>query len=530
MRTLFCNGVFHSNVSQNDEFSFMLVENGRIAGVWKSDPELEGVRRVELGGKHVYPCLIDSHAHLMMTIGVLASGFDACEIAPSGIEPHDIEGVGKRISEYSSKQKGDVIAINNYVVTAIKERRLPHREELDSWCNGKAVVVYNIDGHSCALSTKMLSRIGIDPEGHDGILEGEANESVQGRIFDVVSSSIGLGALARGVGLIHNSCAEYGIGMVCTLEGNADSPKDITTHLIARLSRHFGFGVRLYLQYTDYDRVRRFERFLGRKRVGGCGQWEMDGSVGSHSAAFEEPYIDNGKTAGCYFTQEQVNGFVRKFNENGYQITSHAIGTKAIERLVTAYENLGPTTSNVGLPHRIDHCEFCDSELLKRISGADYSVTMQPGYAWVDKRYLHTYEEHLEPSIVDGLMMKDFFDSNVCVCGSSDSPVQELNPYLQMQGMTDFYNPSQSITPYQAFRSYTYNAAKSLGELDDYGTLEVGKVADFFVSEDDFFKMDPKKTMDFRPSATYYGGKLFKRWKGSVLELVCMMMRPARKI
>lgn len=49
-----------------------------------------------------------------------------------------------------------------------------------------------------------------------------------------------------------------------------------------------------------------------------------------------------------------------------------------------------------------------------------------------------------------------------------------------MLGIVDFYNPEESITPYEAFRCYTINPARAILEEDERGTLEVGKAADFF--------------------------------------------------
>lgn len=138
---------------------------------------------------------------------------------------------------------------------------------------------------------------------------------------------------------------------------------------------------------------------------------------------------------------------------------------------------LNKTTS--GRLHRIEHCEFHNDESLEELKKLRYAVMMQPGYAWIDKRYLNTYTQFLPQEIVDRLRFKTLYDAGVCLCGSSDSPVQAMDPWLQMLGMVDFYNPEESITPYEAFRCYTLNPARAILEEDERGTLEVGKAADF---------------------------------------------------
>lgn len=99
-----------------------------------------------------------------------------------------------------------------------------------------------------------------------------------------------------------------------------------------------------------------------------------------------------------------------------------------------------------------------------------------------------------------------------------------------MLGMVQFYNEEESITPYQALLSYTKNAAEAILELDDYGTLEPGKNADFFTSSEDFFSLNPNEVVDFRPNATYYKGKAYVKKKGTVLELLKMMLSKPKLI
>jgi len=523
---IYYNGIFHSMLSENDTFYGMDVENGIIKKIYKLEKDLENKSGVDLGGKHVYPCLIDGHTHLMSTIATYAMGFNACEITANGVEPNTIKGVERRIREYCAKQKKDaVIASTNYILTAVDERRMPTKDELDDWAGGRAIVIYNIDGHSTSLSTKMLKLIGIDPKGHSGVLQGEDNERAQGRILDAVSKTIGIGTLAKGVGELHNRCASYGVSVVAALEGNGDSVKDNTTNILVKIARHFDLDVRLYLQYTDFDRVKSFEKYMKHKRVGGCGDWEMDGATGSHSSAFRVPFKDTGKTAPCYYTQEYVDEIVKKFNDAGYQIASHAIGELAIDRIIDAYNKLD--TKKL---HRIEHCEFHDDEAFKELAKGRYAVMMQPGYAWIDKRYLHTYEQFLPDVIIKRLKFKSLYDAGIILCGSSDSPVQDIDPYLQMLGMVQFYRDEESISPYQALCTYTVNAAKAIEEYNERGSLEEGKIADFFVSDRNFFELNPEELVSFRPLQTYYKGKPYQKKQGSLGELAKMMLRKAKLI
>lgn len=524
-KTLFENALFHTGCTEQETFRYLVEENGRIIAL-TNDRQTDCDKVVDLGGGHAYPCLIDSHVHLLYTIVVAAMGFDVCTISGNEVVPHNIAGIEMRLREFAAAKKpGEMVIANNYILSAMDELRLPTKDELDDWCGGRAAVVYTIDGHASALSSAMLRKIGIDPAGHNGVLMGEAHERVQGKLTDVISGAVTPAILARGIANTENFCAAHGISHIGALEGYGDSPRDLPTVLMTHLARHMGIQVRMYYQYFDVDRVAKFRKYQLHPRLGGCGDWEMDGATGAHSAAFNTPYRDTGKTSPCYYSQEQVNENVRKADELGYQIASHAIGECAIDRITDA---LLQTKS--GRFHRVEHGEFFNDAAFERYKSGRFAVVMQPGYAWIDKRFLHSYEQFLAPEIVNRLKFGSLYRAGVCVCGSTDSPVQSMDPFLQMVGMVDFYHPAESVSTYEAFRCYTINPARALLEEDDIGTLEVGKIANFFVSDEHLFSLNAEQLNRYRPRATYYGGRKWTQKKGTVCELLRMMLKPAHKV
>lgn len=523
-RTLFTDAVIHTGESETETFSSMLVENGRIAEL---DPkDVKGAKVVSLGGLHVYPCLIDGHLHLLQTI-VASTGFTVCTIENGRIEPETMAGVEEKIRAFAATQPKDGIIVGaSYIITGIKERRLPSRQELDDWCGGRPVIIYSIDGHASALSSATLKKLGIETEGHSGVLMGEAHERIQGRLTDLIAGSVTPSVIAHGVANFHNACARYGISCVGALEGNGDSEKDPTTKLIVQLARRFSVAVRFYFQYINPDKAQPLTRYQKHPRIGGCGDWEMDGAVGAHTAAFLSPYHDTGETAPTYYTQEFMDKTAADANSRGMQIASHAIGTAAIDRILNALNSIEKPCCR----HRIEHCEFASDEALDSIAQHGYAVMLQPGYSWIDKRFLHTYEQYLPDEILDMLSMKKLLDKGILACGSSDSPVQDMDPWLQMMGMTEFYKESESITPYEAFRCYTRNPAIAMLEEDERGALLPGLVADFFTADRNIFELSPEELGSFRPTATYYGGKKAKEWRGTLPELLGMMLRKPHKV
>lgn len=521
---LYKDAVIHTGRAKSEEYSSMLVENGIIKAL---DPvDTAGAEEVSLGGKHVYPCFIDGHVHLLPTVVLLGQGFEICTIENGAVCPNTIAGIEKKLREFAEgKPNNAVLVANNYIATAIAERRLPSRTELDLWCGGRPVAVYTIDGHASALSTAMLKKIGIDPEGHSGVLMGEAHERIQGRLTDAIAGSVTPKVIAKGVANLHNTCAEFGISCIGALEGNGDSKRDLTTKLIVFLARRFDVDIRFYFQYMDIKKALPLARFQKRRRIGGCGDWEMDGASGAHSAAFSLPYRDTGDCAPCYYDQKRVDETVLEAQKNGFQIACHAIGDNAVDRIVAALKKTDGKTR-----HRIEHCEFASDEAIDEIARHGWAIMAQPGYSWIDKRFLHTYDQYLPDEMINRLKFKTFVKKGICICGSTDSPVQSLDPWQQMMGMTQFYNEDESISAFEAFTCYTSNPAKAILEECERGMLLPGLRADFFTGNANIFDLSPEELCAFRPEATYYLGKKAKRWKGTIGELLLMLLRKPKKV
>ena len=265
-------------------------------------------------------------------------------------------------------------------------------------------------------------------------------------------------------------------------------------------------------------------------RAGGCGVWELDGSVGSHSAAFNEPYKDSATRGHCYYEKDKIKAKVKEALDKNIRLSCHAIGESAIDQITEIYGELENRIPTSGAIMRIDHFEFPSKKAVELIKRLPLAITVQPGFSWVDKHFLKSYEQFLPESIIARqLPLKDLMSSDVCVCGSSDSPVQSVNPYEQMLGMVDFYLQEQSITPFEALKAYTVNPAKMLGELNT-GTLQKGNDADFFICDRDILSCKGTDITLCKAEYMVIRGERYKEKKGTVSELLKMLVTKPHKI
>jgi len=196
---------------------------------------------------------------------------------------------------------------------------------------------------------------------------------------------------------------------------------------------------------------------------------------------------------------------VAEADARGFQISSHAIGPRAIEPLLTALEKTG-TGNTRG--HRIEHFEFPTPDQARRAVDAGIFLVPQPGWTWMDHQYQKSYEYRLtREQILGQIPLRDIVSKGGIICGGSDSPVQDPNPLTQIRGMCDFPVPGQSISRFQAVRAYTLNSARAGFDGDDRGSLVLGKTADFLVLSRDI--MDGAVSIDdIRVDQVYMGGRL----------------------
>lgn len=526
---LYKDALFFSGIKEDSTFKFLGVTDGKIQYCSNLYPiEYKIKKEISLNNENVYPALTDSHIHMLYAVVSAIADSSICSFSKDGIYPNTLSGALEKIKNVidSASPKG-IIYLSGYISSGMQEKRLPNRFELDSLAGDREVVIFNIDGHSSSMSTSLLKRLDLFSDNFDGILVGEMHEFNLGKIMDAIAASLTPQLIAKGLANFENECARCGVSRVVALEGSAGSRSDLPTNLMLFLAKRMNIIVKTFLQYKDISRVEKLSKHQSVKRIGGCGEWEADGSIGSNSASLSVPFIGQEKINELYYSDGQMDAMITFAINKGFTVSTHAIGDRAINQVLSVYEK-----SDTLKMHRIDHFELPTKEEVQRLIALKNTVgiTVQPGYSLIDKRFIGGYKDSLPQEILDSQVpLKTLMDEGVVVCGSSDAPVQGVNPFIQMRGMTDFYNTEESLSNYEAFTTYTKNAAKLLGEKD-FGVLSVGMRADFFTTKSDIFMCKGDSLLDVEATNLYIGGNKFKKRRGSLFELVCMLFRKTHKI
>lgn len=515
---LLTNGEIYSMEKPDEKFIAMGIKDGYIRELFAEpppDPSEIAKKTYDVQGKTVLPGLIDSHTHLIYTAIMSQVAFPVSEMVEGRIQPDSIEGVGDKVKKIAQDiPKKNLLIFKDYITSSIKEGRLPYKEEIDNWLPDRTVAFFTIGLHSASFSTKALLESGIDPTNHNGIMDESDEEYTPDKLTQMVENHLSLPMILNGLQQTVNDAIKYGIVGIHCLEGDGSDPnKEQTITFLKNYGSKLPLKLRLYTQIKDAAQLTPIVPSLRTPRIGGCGILCIDGAVSAETAAFYQPYNDAPENYGeLLYPYEELVSDIRKSHEKGYQYTVHAIGTRAIDHTLNAMEEVLQEADDTTNKHRfrIDHFEFPSKEAIQRAIDNKLILVCQPGFNWIDHNYpgMQLYEAYLPPEVwALQIPLRTIVEKGGIICGSSDSPVQSIDPFLQIQGMVNFPIENESLSVYEAFRTYTYNGAYATFEEDTRGTIEVGKQADFIVLDKNPFKIPRNEIKNLQVLETYIDGE-----------------------
>lgn len=475
-----------------------------------------GTEVSDLEGKFVTPGFIDSHIHFLMGSSNLAS----VQLRDAATPEEFI----RRLADFARTQKpGTWITGGDWDGKGWES--LPERSWIDSVTRDNPVFVTRLDGHMGIANSLALKLAGVDAKVKNiqggtivrdqaGELTGVFKDNAMDLIFNTIpsfSEEQTDNALIAGM----NYLSSNGVTSVHAVDagGYADA--------IVKLRNDNKLILRVYAMTP----VSAWESLKNKIESEGKGdKWIkydgvkgfVDGSLGSHTAAFIEPYTDMPADSGFFVnSEEDLSRWITDSDKAGLQVAIHAIGDKAINYLLTAYEWTAKVNGQRDRRFRIEHAQHIAPADIERFAQLNVIASMQPYHAIDDGRWA---EEVIGPErIKTTYAFKSLFDAGATVAFGSDWPVAPATPlegiYAAVTRRTldgknpDGWVPEQKITVEQALKGYTVNGAYASFEENIKGTLEPGKLADFAVLSDDITKMDPIKIREARVLQTYVGGK-----------------------
>jgi predicted amidohydrolase YtcJ len=503
------------------EFSVLVFDaDGRIVATG-DESLLEGIAendRIDGGGEVVLPGITDAHAH------VYSQGF--LNVSLNLLGTTSVEAAVKRIEEFASGRRAGWILGRGWNQVLWPVQEFPSAADIDAVVADRPVWLQRIDGHAGWANSKALAIAGIDsntPDPVGGKIIRDSNGNATGVLIDTAMALVDKHVPDPTRSDIRESYASAIDSLLALgITGVHDAGINKTeAEVYMSMADDGELGMRIYAMLSDTGP--NLDAFAEPIRAYGNDHLDIasvklysDGALGSRGAAMIEPYDDDPENRGLpFYTQEQLDEFVRIANRKGFQVGIHAIGDLGNRMALDAFERAQGGKASP-LRNRVEHAQIIALDDIPRFSELGVIASMQPVHATSD---MNMAEDRVGPQrIKGGYAWRRLLDSGAVIASGSDFPVELPNPFHGLyaavarqdrEGMPEGgWYADQALTRAEALHSFTLAAAYAACQEDRLGSLERGKWADFIVIDRDYFEVPASEIDDIRVLQTWVGGKL----------------------
>jgi predicted amidohydrolase YtcJ len=250
----------------------------------------------------------------------------------------------------------------------------------------------------------------------------------------------------------------------------------------------------------------------------------IDGTLGSGTALFFDPYIDAPEKTGLpQMPYEELEGLVVTADKAGFQIGIHAIGDKANHWVLNAYEKAQQSNGKRDSRHRIEHAQVLHVDDIPRFAALGVIASMQPTHCITDKRFA---EKRIGTRRCKGAYAwQRLLDAGATVAFGTDYPVEPINPLEGLYAAVtrkdragesgDGWFPDQKLSMEEAIELYTLGSAYAEFMEDRKGMIKEGYLGDVVIFNNDLMTIPHDQIMSSKVDYTIVGGKVVYKRKES---------------
>jgi predicted amidohydrolase YtcJ len=476
-------------------------------------------KTLDAGGRLVLPGFNDAHVHFLDG----GAGLSSVDLRDAKTPAEFVE----RIKNFAARlPKGRWILNGNWDHENWTPNELPTAALIDAVTPDNPVFINRLDGHMALANSLAMKLAGVDKttkdvdggeivRAADGNPTGVLKDAAMNYIYRVIPEF----SPAEKAEFLQ-SATDYAASLGVTSVQDMSAGTDVGVY--QELLRQGKLKTRVYAVSTlsDWQRWQRAGVRAGfgdaMLRVGGLKGF-ADGSLGSTTAWFYEPYLDKPDSRGLASDEiPKMYDNVAGADKANLQIMIHAIGDRGNDEILKIYERIMTENGGRDRRFRIEHAQHLNEGLIKRFAGDKVIASMQPFHAIDDGRW--AFKRLDEKRLKGTYAFRSLLDAGAHLAFGTDWLVAPLNPmfgiYAAVTRRTlDDKNPNgwipeQKISVEEAVRAYTAGSAYAEFQETVKGTLTAGKLADFVILSDDIFTIDPTDIRKTRVLTTVVDGKI----------------------
>lgn len=505
----------------------------RIVAVGTSDEirKLVGpqTRVIDLQGRRVVPGFNDAHVHFYNGGAGLAS-----------VQLRDAKSEAEfrnRIRDFAARSpKGRWVLEGNWDHESWSPARLPTRQLIDDVTPDNPAFVQRLDGHMALANSLALKLAGVTrdtPNPPGGEIVRDANGEPTGVLKDAAMSAVyrvipepDAVQIEEAVRAAMKYAAENG---VTSVQDMSASPE-----VFAAYQRLLAKG-ELTVRVSGHQPLAQWKRLADLGVRAGFGNEKLkigalkgfaDGSLGSTTALFFEPYVDAPQTSGIpsdeMIPESKMLENIINADAAGLQVAVHAIGDKANQTILKMFAEAERRNGARDRRFRIEHAQHLRPEEVQAFAKQRVIASMQPYHAIDDGRWA---DKRIGPERAKGTYaFRSLLDAGATLAFGSDWFVAPMEPLMGIYAAAtrrtldgkhpDGWVPEQKVTVAEAIRAYTMGSAYASFDEKIKGSIEVGKLADLAVLSYDILKINPAEVERARVVITVFDGRvIYERGK-----------------
>lgn len=520
--------------AQDRDAEAFAVRDGRFAAIGRARDvrRLQGPRTTvhRLRGATVLPGFIDAHGHFPISAFLRREAVDL-NSPPIGT----IHSLDELVAALAAREKtlpqGAWLSGFGYDDTLLVEHRHPTRADLDRVSSTRPIYLSHVSGHLAVANSAALALAGIgrdtQPPAGGRIRRdagGEPDGVLEETAMQLVSAKLPQPTDAQMEAAIEEASREYASRGVTTAQNGATDASFVAQ--AARVLAHGGLGVRVDVwlvvpvaQALGPEKIAALVPPAARSMLEVTGVKAFaDGSIQGHTAYLSAPYHTHLQAVPGYrgyprVDREALAAQVLTLQRARIRVAIHANGDAAIDDVLDAFERAQAADPWPDARHVVVHAQMARDDQLDRMArlGVVPSFFVLHTYYWGDRhRDLFIGPERaarISPA-------RSALERGIPFTLHADAPVVPMDPLLMVWAAVNRVTSSgqvlgapQRVSPKNALRGVTINAARQEHQEATRGSIETGKYADFVVLAEDPLRVEPMKIRDIRVLETVVGGR-----------------------